>query len=402
MNALPSLAIKNLALEVLYASCLPQGIAAAADPTDNYRRIWTRDGIITGLAGVLLDDVRIIDHFVKTVLYLGEFQDRTGIIPSNVGVEARPTVSYGSTAGRVDATAWWVIGALLLMREYPDRIEDVRSLESRVLRAMEVLEIWEMNLGHLIYTPLGGNWADEYLVQGHTLYDNLLRLWGLQLASVVIKDTKWGVKALKVKGKIEQNFMYEPHPEMPRYHRDAYARIERDPGYLFAAIGPAGYDTRWDLAGNALGLLMGFIQKADQTETYINSLMQSLPGQLIPAFWPVVCPGEPEWELLKNNYNFRFKNKPHHFHNGGSWPVFSGLMAMAMASIDKTDTALKIHRSMTEALGREEPAYRFFEYFDTQNGQGHGVSQICYSASGWLFSDIAANGTMKTLKHLFE
>jgi hypothetical protein len=368
---------------------------------DNYRRIWARDGIIAGIAGIVQGDERIMDHLAKTILYLGKFQDRTGIIPSNVGVGSSPAVSYGSTAGRVDATAWWVIGALLMMREKPEMMGNVRSLESRVLRAMDVLEIWEMNLGHLIYTPLGGNWADEYLLQGHTLYDNLLRLWGLQLASGVIKDTKWGVKALKVRGKIEQNYFYTSNPEIPRYHRDAYARIEHDPGYLFAAIGPAGYDTRWDLAGNSLGLLLGFTQKADQTETYINSLMHRLPGQLIPAFWPVIHPGEPEWELLKNNYNFRFKNKPYHFHNGGSWPVFSGLMCMAMASIDKTDTALKIHRSMSEALGREEPAYRFFEYFDTQNGQGHGVSQICYSASGWLFSDIAANGNMKTLKHLF-
>ncbi|MCZ4410021.1 hypothetical protein O3Q51_14460 [Cryomorphaceae bacterium 1068] len=402
MKPIPIQTIREKAIEVLHGSCLPQGIAASAQQADNYRRIWARDGIMTGITGITIGDEYIIEHLAKTIHYLGQYQDQSGIIPSNVGVESKPTVSFGSTAGRVDATAWWIIGALLLLKDYPQLLKNVENLEEKVLKAIGVMEIWEMNLGNLIYTPIGGNWADEYVIQGHTLYDNTLRLWGLKLAASVLADKQLTDKAGRVEEKIKQNFWYSTDHDTPRYHKEAYARVGRDPGYLFASIGPMGYDTRWDCAGNALGLLLGFTEKKDQTEAFLHGLSEDLPERLIPAFWPVIEPKDAEWSFLKDNYNYRFKNKPYHFHNGGSWPIFSGLMCLAMAYQEKPEIATLIHESMTKALEREEPAYRFFEYFDTEKGQAQGVQQLCYSASGWLLSDLAVSGDFDRLKHILS
>ena len=400
MNTLPDHPIRKKALEVLHGACLPQGIAATSELTDNYRRIWARDGIITGITGIVIGDDYIIEHLAKTINYLGKYQDQSGIIPSNVGVEPTPTVSYGSTAGRVDATAWWIIGAILLLRDFPKLVKEKADLQNKVLKAMAVMEIWEMNLGNLIYTPLGGNWADEYVIQGHTLYDNILRLWGLKLAAAVLGEKQFSDKARKVEEKIKQNYFYTTDQTTPRYHKEAYSRIEQDPGYLFASVSPAGYDTRWDMAGNALGLLLGFTQKKDQTEIFLRKLSEGLPGGLIPAFWPVIKPGDSEWIFLKDNYNYRFKNMPYHFHNGGSWPVLSGFMCLAMAYQGKPELAGNMHEAMTQALEIEVPEYSFFEYFDTDRGQAHGVQQLCYSASGWLLSELALNGDFNRLKNI--
>ncbi|MBK7466490.1 MAG: hypothetical protein IPJ43_06555 [Saprospiraceae bacterium] len=57
-------------------------------------------------------------------------------------------------------------------------------LKPAIYKCLNVLEIWEYNSRGLIYTPLGGNWADEYPTSGYTLYDNVLRYWALREARV--------------------------------------------------------------------------------------------------------------------------------------------------------------------------------------------------------------------------
>jgi hypothetical protein len=57
---------------------------------------------------------------------------------------------------------------------------------------------WEFNNKGLLYVPLSGNWADEYITDGYVLYDQLLRfgLWkvttilGCQINSNKIEVTK--------------------------------------------------------------------------------------------------------------------------------------------------------------------------------------------------------------------
>ena len=395
------------AAHVLHSSCVPQGILASANEGDNYRRVWARDGIIAGLAGLLHADDLLIKHFAKTVDTLGAHQHASGIIPSNVDLSFPAKVSYGSTAGRVDATSWWVVGALLLLQRHPEALVQADDTRARVMQAMQVLEIWEMNHGDLLYTPIGGNWADEYVIQGHTLYDNMLRLWGLRLAAAFFADDN-GVrmkkayrdKAKRVQEKVEINYLYTSHPGATLYHAEAYRRIARDPGYLFASVGPMGYDTRWDMAGNALALLLGFTQKLDPTCGFLEKLAVELPNGLLPAFWPVITPSDPDWAFLANNYNYRFKNTPHHFHNGGSWPVFSGLMSLALAANGKAEAAYDIYHNMAKALEREVPEGSFYEYFDTEEGAPHGMKQLCYSASGWLFADMAVRKPLHSLHEL--
>ena len=129
---------------------------------------------------MLVDDEIIIKGLKDSLITLAKHQLDKGTIPSNVKSKEQQHISYGSLVGRVDATSWFLVGAALYQLNYNDK--DFWSLISpAVQKAEHILEAWEFNNKHLIYTPLSGNWADEYVMHGYLLYDNCLRLWGLRL-----------------------------------------------------------------------------------------------------------------------------------------------------------------------------------------------------------------------------
>ncbi|HPN69431.1 MAG TPA: hypothetical protein PLZ32_07925, partial [Saprospiraceae bacterium] len=77
--------ILNRALQQIRNACTDQGILAGIIDADNYRRIWARDGIVGGLAGILSDDRTIIDGLGNTLSTLWNARDqKLGTIPSNV------------------------------------------------------------------------------------------------------------------------------------------------------------------------------------------------------------------------------------------------------------------------------------------------------------------------------
>lgn len=53
---------KNLLLE----ASSPKGFLASANEVSNYKRIWARDGVITGLAALLDGNKKLIETFRQT------------------------------------------------------------------------------------------------------------------------------------------------------------------------------------------------------------------------------------------------------------------------------------------------------------------------------------------------
>jgi hypothetical protein len=52
---------------------------------------------------------------------------------------------------------------------------------------------------------------------------------------------------------------------------------------------------------------------------------------LLPAFWPVIQPGNPGWRELQSNHLYgQMKNMPYMYHNGGLWPMLTGLEVMGL------------------------------------------------------------------------
>ncbi|NUR33686.1 MAG: fructofuranosidase/invertase, partial [Gemmatimonadaceae bacterium] len=60
---------------------------------------------------------------------------------------------------------------------------------------MGLLEGLEYNGRHLLYVPVGGDWADEYVYEGYVLHDQVLRAWALHLVAATYDEPAWRAKA---------------------------------------------------------------------------------------------------------------------------------------------------------------------------------------------------------------
>ena len=387
---------------LLQESCSPHGILASPSEQDNYRRLWSRDSMIAGIAGLLTGNETVIEGFRKSILTLSEHQHERGMIPSNVSPDRpQPEISYGTLAGRVDATTWFIIGAgLYLLHEHNKRLK--KTLHPNIKQALKILDAWEFNGRGLLYTPLSGNWADEYPIEGHTLYDNILRMWALKLYAELYEDRNHRKQAYIIKERIEINFWPQKtvldHPGV--YHRQAFQEAaDQDLTHFACAIDPRGYNMHFDTAGHSLALLLG-LASGDQTEhinNHIANIFEDIGASLLPAFWPIITEKDESWPALRQNYSYDFKNKPYHFHNGGIWPVWMGWFALGMTKAGHSSTAENMLQALIEIENPED--LEFCEYIASDTLRPGGKKRLCYSASGLLFLIHAVrNGSLDKLQ----
>jgi len=373
--------IYNKAIALIRKSTTKKGILASPDEQDNYKRVWARDSIISGIAGILCNDKVIIEGLKNSLLTLAKWQLDKGTIPSNVGLEPNnPSVSYGSIVGRVDATSWFIIGVCLYLKNINDAKFKLK-INSHIVKAIQILDCWEFNDKHLIYTPLSGNWADEYPLHGYLLYDNGLRLWGLELYSKVFKSDKYNFKIKRIRNTMTDNFWPQKGAKNSYQPTLFKKQLHNELPYFRAGFNPADYYNYFDAAGNGIALILQLAdeKKQLQLETYIGNFTK----QLIPAFWPVINENDYLWSQLKSNYTFEFKNKPHHFHNGGIWPVMMGILSIGLAINKRQQLVNKMLHSYIKIIKNlNEP---FYEYIDSSDFKPQGGKNLCFSASGYLF-----------------
>ena len=163
--------MKSAAQRLIEDSICEIGLLASPVSRDNYRRVWSRDSAMAGMAGWLHGNERIVDAWNQSLVSLAKGQSPTGAIPSNV--QENSAVSYGSLVGRVDASTWWAWSVGILKGE--GLLVQGPIWEQQLEDCFHFLESIEFNARGLSYVPLGGNWADEYVTQGYTLYDNVLK-----------------------------------------------------------------------------------------------------------------------------------------------------------------------------------------------------------------------------------
>ena len=366
---------------LLRRATIEQGTMALTEETENYRRIWSRDAMIAGLSALLLDDSQLIEGLKNSCLTLGRKQLETGAIPSNVSPDLL-TVSYGSLAGRVDATTWWLVGSALYFNYSKDHAF-LEEILPKVHKAFSVLNCWEFNDKHLIYTPLSGNWADEYPLHGYLLYDNLLRWWALNCWAEISEDKILWDKAEKVRTTIKTNFWVKASENENTYHPKL--KFDKEQMYWLCGFHPGGLYPVFDAAANALSLMM-FISDDEQKqslEKYTETLISNLGLAYIPAFWPVIKEDSKDWEILTSNFAYQFKNRPYHFHNGGIWPVMMGLFCLGL-KVNKLDH-LSDRIAATYLEHANEFHASFHEYIDTQDFFPGGKKALSFSAAGSIF-----------------
>jgi GH15 family glucan-1,4-alpha-glucosidase len=366
------------AIELLKKCSSTEGFLASAQNISNYKRVWARDGVICGLAALASGDEQLIQTFKNTLETLAKNQHEIGTIPSNVMVaDDKTAVSYGGLAGRVDAITWYIIGVCQYAFHQNDKAF-VTKHKISIEKCLALLNAWEFNNKHLLYVPLSGNWADEYITDGYVLYDQLLRIWALKSYNHFEKNLLLDHKIEKIKEQIEINFF--PDSVGEKHHEKAYNCIEFN-GFFPCSFSPAGYKNNFDAFAASLLILLNIGSPEFQQKIAKHSftLASSTQLGLLPAFWPPIFEDDEHWNLLKNNCKYEFRNFPYEFHNGGSWSMVNGFFGLALYSIIENDKATIILDKINSANAKED--FAFYENFNTNTQEPNGVAYCAWSAA---------------------
>ena len=394
------------ALALLRACATADGFVASTTESHNYRRIWGRDGAIMSLAALLSGDPELTGTARKTFATLAAYQGPHGEIPSNVDTVSE-RISYGGTTGRVDTDLWFLIGC----GEYWRKTGDDNFLENllpTIERVCFLLGAWEFNSRGLIYVPLTGDWADEYLHNGYVLYDQLLYLQAQRTLACMHAavhgsgDHILHEKISRLRHLIRANYWFDSDiiPD-DAYHEVLYRKglqaADHCAGcHWMASFSPSGYGYRFDAFANVLASLFGVADDAqrNKVDAFIVEALDNDDLPLLPAFHPVIEPVDEDWEELQVMFSYTFKNKPYEFHNGGLWPMVTGFYVADLALRQQPAEARKylqaIHRA--NAMTMEGEAWGFPEFVHGQKLTPGGTRHQGWSAAGAIIGHHALLG----------
>lgn len=373
--------LEDKAIALLYQAAEPSGFVAAVNDHDNYKRVWTRDGVITSIAALLTGDKHLINTSKATIETLFNHQHELGFMPSNVipGGEA----SYGGTSGRADNPSWAIIGLCAytlitgdatLWGKYKTKIE----------KCFHVLESWEFNGKHLIYVPQSGDWADEYIQHGYILFDQLLRVWAIKLANKVDYSERRDAKVNCIIKSIQQNY-WRIEDNAQAYMPNLGHHMEDSPqDFWLMGFNPSRVYTYFDLQANAFTLLLN-IGNEVQNKSVINWIRKFYGEKqsMLPSFYPTIESEDLDMNELKNNYAYSFRNEPNFFHNGGLWPVWNGWLVLALKQHGEVNLADKIADEIDNANLLKEG---FNECFHGLQKTTCGVPKCTWSAAGAILA----------------
>lgn len=398
---------RRRALQVVRSCAEEAGFLATPTANANYRRVWGRDSVIIGVAAMGTGEKDLLETTRRTLETLARHQGPHGEIPSNVDpVSGR--ISYGGTAGRVDADLWFVIGC----GEYWRRSRDDGFLHAHLPvleRVRQLLGAWEFNNRGLLYVPLTGDWADEYLQHGYVLYDQLLNLQAQRCYAAFhrhlygVRDQDLEFRVHELRETLRANYwLPRGHAEPPEhvYHPVLWEKGEGAAGRTAGTqwmpfFSPTGYGYRFDAFANVLASLLDVAddaQRAAVDDTIDCMVPEKLP--LLPAFHPVIRPVDEDWEDLQMTFSYAFKNNPYEFHNGGLWPLITGFYVADLARRGLAGRAERflggLHRA--NSLEMDGEPWGFPEYVHGKKLVAEGTRHQGWSAAVALLAEQAMAG----------
>jgi hypothetical protein len=348
------------------------GIRASLSTSANYDAVFTRDAVMAGIAGLMLEDASITQSFARTLERLRELQGSEGQIASNY---AQSKVSFGTIVPRIDATTWYLVGVALACRS---GIIDRAAFDASVRAAVRLLDALEYNGRHLIYIPAGGNWADEYVYDGYILYDQLLRAWALRLSGKVYDEAAWIQKCGQIEAVVGERYWLREAAEC----------------HPLTAISPTAERNFFDLAACSVLAVSGLLP--ERTAATLGWIDERFLGEsrLPPAFQPVIDEGHPDWPALRRYHLYDFRNQPHEYHNGGIWPIWLGWLALGLAVRGHTEDLVSL-RDLALDMLRSSTTFRFHEFLHGMTLAPGGMSDMAYSATGIVFLTLAGSSAQR-------
>jgi len=348
--------------------------------------------VVCGIAGYVAEDQRLCQGLFDSVVHLARAQGPNGEIPSNIAAIGELNPSFGKLAGRIDAGSWFVIGAVHALRAFPEA-DERQALTRACARTILRYDVLELNDRGLLYCPLGGDWCDDYNLDGYTLTPNLLRLWALELAASELEMSDLSGQAEELRCLIERNYWIESAAKAENaYHPRAFEREQQDAPlpYFRTSFSPAGYRRELDALANALTLLLevGTPTARKQVSGSLKTAYHQSECTLIPAFSPTITEDAPGYATLQAMAGFEFRNRPGHYHNGGAWPMVNGWCVAGLARLGDHASAAHLQGAIEKANAKEP---RYSEYLVGDSGVRGGVSPCSWSAAGELIGRAAIN-----------
>jgi hypothetical protein len=341
-------------------------------------------------------DKKLIEGLKTSLQTLLAGRHELGFIPSNIEFDENKNiadVSYGGLSGRVDANLWFLIGALYYLKHYRD--DSLRKqMQQPIEQIFRILRLWEFNDRGLLYIPQGGDWADEFILEGYVFYDQLLYYWANRLAAEVLEEPLYKRKAEELQRLITIN--YWPVSEFKRqaYHPVAYEGIlnENQTGYWMAGFKPSGYFRHFDCIAHGLTFLLDMNSRLHQKKViaFVERLTHFQEKKLLPSFWPPVEVADSDWDSLQKIRKYGFRNRPGEYQNGAVWPFSNGLFIAGLFKNGYHQLANEMLTALRDIVKMPEGQYGFYEYIDSNNWHPDGVKHQLWSAAGVILAEKAA------------
>lgn len=395
------------AIDLLESCNTEEGFLATNTDLDNYRRIWGRDGCITGLAALSTGKEELIEGCRRTLETLIKHQGPHGEIPSNVDPKSE-RVSYGGTVGRVDSNLWFIICCGKYWQTTGD--DDFLSKHlSAIEKVRFLLGAWEINNRGLLYVPLTGDWADEYIHNGYVLYDQALYLQALRefrrihrhIQNSPTQQLDDEISRLKLL--IQSNYWFTKEDDEPEgvYHEVLYEKGKQmahrcADRYWVPFFSPVGYGYRFDALANVLVSLLKIAnpEQTGKVDAYIESEVADKEAMLLPAFHPVITPRDEDWEELQMTFSYTFRNKPYEFQNGGLWPMVTGFYVADLTARGKKELAERYLSGIYKANSREMDgeSWSFPEFLHGKKHTPGGTPGLAWNAATAIIAREALRG----------
>ena len=391
------------AVEAVRKNVTPLGFSAcsltdnAFKGTDvNYRSVWARDGSITLISTLDLDDPDIEACRRATLRTLLGALSPAGQIPANVRIDdGVPDYSGVGNICSIDSGLWVVIA----FYNYIVKTQDFAFLREHLgalQQAMNWLAAIDSNNDGLLEIPEAGDWTDLFGRSYNILYDEVLwfranvcfgRL--LEFAGDFDKAGDYLRHSQRIRVKVLDTFWpttIDPCTLGREAIENRFASRQFELGdarYLLAEITPFSFSWRCDVFGNVLAYLMNLLD-ADRARTAFKFMWGVGVNDPFPVanLYPVVQAGDPDW---KPYYTVNLLNLPHHYHNGGIWPFIGGMWVRFVHRVGYHEAACH-ELAKLAALVRQgrDFEWEFNEWYHGVTGRPMGKAFQAWSAASFI------------------